>query len=216
MTTDTPDWKLLVTKLYPYKNAVIILLLFFSGLALSLYSNTQTGILWEIFGKIGTFLSAVVAVSLIYNLYSKSTNQALFLADMKLVLEKSLKDYTITSHFPRIHESGRLSIQDKVLFLREITQEYIEIGVAMRTFVSYFTQRPDNDFKKEIEILLQKGVNFKFYLLNPDMKIAKDYVKERNERDLIENIRKSKTELFKLKSEFERRGYPGKFENILL
>jgi len=217
MFSDIQDWKLQVKKLYPYKNAVLILLLFIGGLVISLYSNTQTsntqiGIFWEILGKIGIFLSAVVAVSFIYNIYSRSVNQELFLADMKSIVEKSLKEYTICGNFPKIHESGRLTIQDKVLFLKDIKEEYLELGIAMRTFVSYFTQRPDNEFKNEIETLLQNGVNFKFFLLNPDSKIAKDYAKERRESELLNNIKKSKIELLKLKNEFKEKQYPGKFE----
>jgi len=212
MDDETQNWRLYVEKLYPYKNAVIILVLFISGLTISIYSSFQLGIFWEIVGKIGAFLSAVVAVSFIYNLYSKATSQALFLEDMRLIFGRSLRDHTITSHFPKIVESGRLPIQEKVQFLREVNQEYIEIGVAMRTFVSYFTQRADNEFKTEIETLLQNGVNFKFFLLNPESKIAKEYARERHENDLLANIKKSKTELIKLKNEFDKKGYSGKFE----
>ena len=212
MDSETQDWILYVKKLYPYKNAVIIFILFGSGLVISLYSSYQTGLFWEILGKIGTFLSAIIAVSFIYNLYSKATSQALFLEDMRLTLGKTLQNYTIKSHFPKIHESGRLTIPEKVSFINDIKFEYIEIGVAMRTFVSYFTQRANTEFKNEIELLLKNGVNFKFYLLNPESKIAKEYAKERNETDLLANIKNSKNELIKLQKEFNEKGYLGKFE----
>ena len=216
MDTETEDWKLHVKKLYPYKNAVIILILFISGLAISFYSSYQTGILWEILGKIGSFLSAILAVSFIYNLYSKATSQALFLEDMRVTLGRTLQNYTIISHFPKIHESGRLTIPEKVSVIKDIKLEYVEMGIALRTFVGYFTQKSDTEFKNEIELLLKNGVIFKFYLLNPESKIAKAYAKERHETDLLANINNSKNELIKLQKEFEEKGYSGNLRFITI
>jgi hypothetical protein len=209
---DTKNWKETLRKIHNDYKLVITLTIIAIGFLISFAVRSQTDIISVFVGQLGIFISGVVAVTFLYDLLIKDTSNKIFLDDMQENLVRTLDNYNIHSKYPIIHEKGRLTIQEKVAIIKETKQEYIEVALAMRTFTEYFTRRNSAEFKDEVVLLLDRGVDFKFYILNPDSEIAKNYAIIRNETDLLENIQNTKTELLKLKKEFEKRGCSGKFE----
>ncbi len=209
---DTKHWKETLRKIHNDYKLAITLVIIAIGFLISFAVRSQTDIISIFIGQLGMFISGVVAVTFFYEWLIKDTSNQIFLDDMKDNFEKTLNNYNIQSKYPIIHEKGRLEIQEKVAIIKETRQEYIEVALAMHTFTEYFTTRSSAEFKNEIVLLLDKGVNFKFYLLDPDSEIAGYYAKIRNEPGLLRKIHESKTELLKLKTEFEKRGCRGKFE----
>lgn len=205
-------WKEELRNLYENHKYLISFLIIAIGLIISFTLEAYTNVIYIFIRQVAIFISAVVAVEFLYGWLLRDRTNKIFLDDMEVIFKKSLQEYNIQSKYPLIHENGRLSISDKVAFMKDTKKEYIEIALAMRSFTGYFTQRSDNEFKKEVELLLQKGVNFKLYLLDPDSEIAKNYSDIRGEHDLIDKIENSKIELLKIKEEFKGKGFRGKFE----
>jgi hypothetical protein len=115
------------------------------------------------------------------------------------------------------HTEGRLEIQQKVRFISMAQKEVVEFGVTLNTFSSYFKSRKDSEFKTHVELLLQKGVNFKCYLLDPECNEAAVYFEDRRREQEdeiinIEPIRDTIRKLATIKKGIEEAGWPGKFE----
>jgi hypothetical protein len=117
-----------------------------------------------------------------------------------------------TASITHFHERGRLPLRQKVSFFRSATQEVIEVGVSLRTLVSYFDQMPTDEFKKPVMELLRNGRSFRFLILDPDSDVGEKYAQDRGEPELIGTIRRSIETLRRLRDEFSPYGFPGKFE----
>ncbi len=116
-----------------------------------------------------------------------------------------------------LHTEGRLEIQQKVKFISNAQKEVVEFGVTLNTFTSYFNSRKDSEFKSHVEVLLNRGVNFKCYLLDPECNEAGVYFddRKREQEDEIINvepIRGSIRKLASIQKNIAEAGYPGKFE----
>jgi hypothetical protein len=111
------------------------------------------------------------------------------------------------------HAEGRLNITQKVDFFKDAQEEVIEFGVTLNTFSQYFTSRSDFEFKSPMLALLEKGVNFKCYLLNPDCSEARVYFNDSKAKQGDEQkIRDSIDRLAEVRKEFGQHKTPGKFE----
>lgn len=115
------------------------------------------------------------------------------------------------------HAEGRLAIHKKVAFFESAQREVIEMGVTLNTFSSYFFSRNDREFKIPVERLLEKGVRYKCYLLDPASNEARIYFEDRNREQgdeirKIETIQESIRRLERIKQEFDEAGHPGTFE----
>jgi hypothetical protein len=115
------------------------------------------------------------------------------------------------------HESGRLSIAQKVAFFSSAQIEMVEFGITLNTFSSYFFSRSEEEFKVHIEALLDKGVNVKCYLLDPASNEALLYFNDRSraieeEKNTPEKIKEAIGRLEKVHREFAEKGYSGAFE----
>ncbi len=66
------------------------------------------------------------------------------------------------------HADGRRSISEKVAFISQAQEEVIFLGVRLRQLVSYFTHRKDAEFKEPLLELLNRGVEVRCYLADPD------------------------------------------------
>lgn len=78
------------------------------------------------------------------------------------------------------HAEGRLSIQDKVNFLKDARHEVIEFGIRLKAFTHYFLSRNAHEFRNHIEELLARGVHLKLYLLDPGCNAARFYFEDRS------------------------------------
>jgi hypothetical protein len=115
------------------------------------------------------------------------------------------------------HAEGRLTVQQKVDFFTNAKKEVIEFGVTLNTFSSYFISRKDKDFKSHVEAQLQKGVNFKCYMLDPECNEASMYFEDRRQEQKdeiksIEVMRDIVLRLGSIKKDIDETGYPGTFE----
>lgn len=118
------------------------------------------------------------------------------------------------------HAEGRVSIQYKTNFISSAQKEVIEVGVRLKTFSEYFTSRNEKEYKTHIISLLQKGVNVKGYLLDPEANEARLYFEDRAraqsfESDAISESKKVVERLKSLVKELEQMRLPGSFEIYL-
>ena len=111
-----------------------------------------------------------------------------------------------------VFEKGRLLIGEKVAFMQNAKREIIELGTGLTTFSGYFTSRRPAEFKDHVVKLLRQGVTFKCALLDPDCSMAKEYARDRGEKTLLEDIRKSIEELTKQQNEFKSLNLKGSFD----
>ncbi len=117
----------------------------------------------------------------------------------------------------KFHKEGRLNIHQKVAFMQDTQKEMIEFGLSLNSFSSYFTSRKESDYKIPIETLLQKGVNIKCYLLDPDSNAARLYFADRAiidepEKNRPELIREVIGRLKRLHEEIAVKNYAGSLE----
>lgn len=104
---------------------------------------------------------------------------------------------------------GRLRIDEKLEFVQTSTVEMVEVGLRLKTFSTYFTHHPAYIYKNPIRVLLQRGINLKCFVLNPDSDIAKWYEKDRQETGLIEGIQYAIKTLTQVSNEFKQKNYKG-------
>lgn len=115
------------------------------------------------------------------------------------------------------HSEGRLPIQDKVAFMQQAQKNIIEVGIRLHTFSDYFTSRSGAEFRGPVEELLQKGVNFTAYLIDPDSNESRIYF---NDREKIQKGEAKGTEVIKtvveqlknIKADLIEKNYTGQFE----
>lgn len=121
-----------------------------------------------------------------------------------------------TPHLSFLRPEGRLTILDKVKLINQAQQEVVEFGLRLRSFSNYFLTRSAHEFKSHIIAQLEKGVNFKFYLLDPDCNEARMYFEDRSrifpeDREGQEKARASAAILTQLKEELNVESLPGDF-----
>lgn len=114
-----------------------------------------------------------------------------------------------------LHEDGRLEIVEKVKFLTSAEHEIIEIGVRLNTFSQYFSTRKDGEFKNHIVAQLNRGVNMKYLMMNPDSTLVQLYFEDRakvlsDEKDAHLDMKKTLKNLKKISGELNRLSNAGK------
>jgi hypothetical protein len=117
----------------------------------------------------------------------------------------------------KFHDEGRVPVQYKTAFFANAQHEVIEIGVRLNTFSSYFTSQNDQVYRAHIIQLLERGVNVKGYLLDPESNEARIYFYDRakvqsKENEALNEMKKVKENLRSLVREFAQMGLKGKFE----
>ena len=197
--------KKLLDRYYGFAGVIVFLL----GVLLRLAALGKTGFFWDATKDIGTFLAVAVAIPFFYEKLIKSEERQLFLTELEELLDNKFPNYKAGF---KIYEDGRPSISDKLDILLNAKFEVVNLGIAHRSFVGYFEQRPAREFKEPILDLLRKGIVFKYIFLDPDCEIAKHYSRDRGELELINRIRTSLNAAKALKSEFDKLGLSGKFE----
>ena len=213
-TGATPSFKALLRRVLDRYHSVLGGLFFIVGFTLRLVSTFyfSDNLIWQIAGDFGTFLAGAIAIPFVYDRFIRNADRRVFLSDMQEVFDLKLKEILGVGVSPKYHEHGRLQLKQQVDFFKDSRSEVTQIGVALRTLTGYFYQRPANDFRDVVEDLMKRGVDFNFVLLKPDSEIAKQYAADREEPDLVENIRKTVESLRKLRDEYNQAGWPGSFK----
>ncbi|MEM0993214.1 MAG: hypothetical protein AAGI49_09265 [Bacteroidota bacterium] len=80
----------------------------------------------------------------------------------------------------KVYSAGRLSLEEKVAFMQDATEEVIFFGVRLRQFASYFTGKKMSDFGVHISGLLDKGVRVRAYMLDPNWDKTSIYFDDRS------------------------------------
>ncbi len=92
-----------------------------------------------------------------------------------------------STYILRTHENGRRSITEKIEFIKDAKHEVIEMGIRLNTFSKYFIGRNDSEFKDHIVALLERGVEFKCLMMDPEAAFTRYYFEDRakaNPREL--------------------------------
>jgi len=186
--------------------------LFLLGVVLRLLSIGKSAFAWQVAGDIGTFLAVAIAIPFIYDRLIKTEDRQLFLGDLEDVLDTKLPSYWNQKLGFTLHEAGRRNIDKKVALIQTAKCEVVELGIALRTFSSYFEQRASYEFKDHVLEILRHGVVFKCVAMDPDCEIAAKYAEDRGETELLDRIRSSLKFLKALSNEFKQLALPGKFE----
>lgn len=79
----------------------------------------------------------------------------------------------------RTHEEGRRGIAEKIEFIKDAKHEVIEMGIRLNTFSKYFIGRNDSEFKDHIVTLLDRGVELKCLMMDPEAAITRYYFEDR-------------------------------------
>jgi hypothetical protein len=154
--------------------------LFLLGVVLRLLSIGKSAFAWQVTGDIGTFLAVAIAIPFIYNRLIKTEDRQLFLSDLEDVLDAKLPSYWNQKLGFTLYEAGRRNIDEKVALIQTAKCEVVELGIALRTFSSYFVA--SYEFKDHVLELLRYGVVFKCVAMDPDCEVAAKYAEDREVR----------------------------------
>lgn len=185
------------------------------------FSNILTGkhVGDKTLNLVGKGIQELIAVELDYGWqgmeYEKKDSEGWGAVEVKE--SKPTELATVLSPGFVFHPDGRLTIQQKVDFIKTAEKEVIEFGVTLNTFSSYFISRNDHEFKTHVVSQLEKGVGFKCYKLDPECNEAKIYFADRRqEQDTeiksTEVLRDVGRRLSGIKKDMNGLGHPGKFE----
>jgi len=117
----------------------------------------------------------------------------------------------------QFHSHGRLSPAEKIKFFSAAQKELIEFGLTLNTFSIYLNNIDQNGFRKSLIELLEKGVNVKCYLLDPEWNGTKNYFNDRESiiREELPGTDKIKASINRLKmfySDIRNKKYCENFE----
>jgi hypothetical protein len=101
-----------------------------------------------------------------------------------------------------LHHYGRLPPGYTGHFLRGAHEEICILGFSLRSFIGYFDSRPEVEFKVPILEALGRGAQVSFLFLDPESAAAKVFARERQDKRLLGDIRRSIGRAVELKSEF--------------
>ncbi len=112
---------------------------------------------------------------------------------------------------------GRFNVSEKVAFFEKAQLEIIELGIRLRNFKNYFNDKKESAFKDPLRAILERGVHFKCFVLEPEGNFARRYFEDRarvqpTEKSAFANSPSVLAELKSLIIALNREGYSGKME----
>lgn len=132
------------------------------------------------------------------------------------IVEENAAIY-IRSKDTKLHIDGRVTIDYKTSFYSDAKFEIIQIGVRLNTYSQYFTSQNSTVYKDHIIELLERGVNIKAYLIDPDCNEARLYFDDRSITQKTESygtndIKRVIERLCEVRDELNNLGHKGHFE----
>ncbi len=114
------------------------------------------------------------------------------------------------------HENGRLPIAEKTAFFKDAQHEVIEFGTMLNRFTNNLYKGGDTELRQPIAALLERGVNFKCFLIDHDCNEARIYFNDRETRQpgealYAQKIKDNLAKLATIKAGFDQAGHPGSF-----
>src|SRR5688572_30749940 len=113
------------------------------------------------------------------------------LAISSLKLDGRLSDFIKQRKFIRIHENGRPELREVVEIMKDARHEIIHIGQAMNTLAFNLKGIKGDELRAPTLRLLERGVKFKFLVLDYKAKTTRIFADNTGELELIENIEES-------------------------
>lgn len=86
----------------------------------------------------------------------------------------------------RVYGNGRLPTADKLRFMNYATEEMIEFGTGLITFVGYFESLGPSEWRNPVLDMLHRGVDLRCFVLDPESPAAGAYFQLRGEREYQE------------------------------
>ena len=114
-----------------------------------------------------------------------------------------------------IHHVGRLPPVYTGQFFQGARYEIIIVGFSLRSFISYFDSRPEAEIRTPIMAALGRGVKLSLVFLDPESTAAKVFSRERADRRLLEDIRRSMHRAKELCAEFKSKIRRSKMEILV-
>ena len=108
-------------------------------------------------------------------------------------------------HGSFIHPSGRVQPSYTGAFLQGATSEICILGFSLRSFIGYFDSRPEAEITLPIVEALTSGARVVFLFLDPVSHAAKTFAKERNDKRILAEIRRSILRASELRNELADR-----------
>jgi len=162
----------------------LVLLIFIGGIGIRLSARGRAGFAWEAARDVGTFASVGVAVTFFYERFIRTEERKLYLSDLNQLLSQYLpsrEDQLI------VYEQGRPTLAEKLELINTAQFEVVELGIALRTFVSYFEMRPAAEFRDRVATLVARGVRFRCLILDP----ASRFLDKTKDREVFARIEAS-------------------------
>lgn len=116
-----------------------------------------------------------------------------------------------------VYPEGRWRLDKKTAFMTAAQYEVVEVGIRLRSFAHYFEVNNDAEYRQPIVRLLQRGVHFTGYVLDPHSSMAKAYfddraqVAESEARNAAVEAQNALEKLKILAKELNSHGYKGLF-----
>ncbi|MFG2824848.1 hypothetical protein ACGFX4_36140 [Kitasatospora sp. NPDC048365] len=183
--------------------AVCVLL---AGLSLALLSNGRDGFWWAALNELALFAAAGIAIPFYYDLFLRDAERQRFLDEMTTLLDDRLD----TGQRIRVRAEGRPGPAEKAEFQREARSEIIEIGVALRSLVSLYVSRPEEDYAGPVRRLLSRGVDITYIVADPGSDLLAAYATSIGDPDLPALAAHSVRQLTDIAQRFAAEGHPGK------
>ena len=181
---------------------------FLLGMLLRFAAVDKLGFAWQAAREVGSFMAVTMAVAFIYETFLRSRERSVFIDDLEDLLERKMEG---ERRGIKIFDDGRPALEEKLKVINEAQREIVEIGTALRTFVSYFEQRPSSDFRDHIIWLLRKGVILRCVLLDPNA-ACMPYQPPNTHQKSSDSLHA----LTRLKKEFETLQLKGRLEILLV
>jgi hypothetical protein len=162
--------------------------IFVAGIAIMSISTGRQGAWWQLVSNLGVFVAAAVAIPFYYELVLRDAERSMVRDQLSQLLDERLDPQ---GNRCIVHTQGRLPVSEKRAFIQTAQSEVCEVGIALRSLVSYFDQRPEQDFLEPVRQMLAKGINFTYILLDPESDAAAAYSRDTNDPDLQNRIRQS-------------------------
>lgn len=144
----------------------------------------------NIISSLGLFLAAVASVQLIYEILFRDFEKKIFKEELKKLWDEEIP--SIIKKSPIFFENGRRDPKEKIEFYQKAQYEIIEIAATLHALQLYYKSLSDQLYSEQIKKILNKGVNIKLFLVNPESNFAKVYNESTNdEEDIINKIQES-------------------------
>lgn len=117
----------------------------------------------------------------------------------------------------RFYPNGRITLDEKVKFIEHAEEEVIEVGIRLNTFSQNLTSQNSSVFKQPLIKLLERGVNIRSYMIDPDSQEAMRYFEDRgrtmeSEKKAIDEIKRVIERLSEVTTAFTASNLSGRFE----